>query len=408
MRPAVKPNINELSYITREQNNMNTNVLKTLFVVLLSSIFIAHMARADSYVNEPVPREIAEPDPRAIWTVPVVVIRFIPKSADGKFLDPSKAPGFYEPGEVLYNEKKTELDAALLKTHYYRQEGTKFRAYKFPDAAPSITYPVVAIYTCEDLPPASQKFYVNNKNGVKVPFPDWFKVMRDINGKSWVNEKGVKEFWIWSTDYAGTEPSYDSNLIPKRHFRALAESNMASRFGDVSNSTRADDLPLYSQSYTVYQFNLLRSVNENIHNHIHQVEHLLNHIEGRDETAKDKWNELLFWGKFVGSDFSHNLTEPRRAGWCHFPPNANKGYDYTSETTVFSDIEDWTPDASGEFKPINANRWGRIEAEWHLLWMQSLPGRDNGLKYKNRSVENWWYFVGNWDGAMREKAKLVK
>jgi hypothetical protein len=383
-------------------------MLKILFLIFLSSACILQFSKADAYISEPIPHEIAEADPRAIWTVPVVVIRFIPKSADGKFLDPSKAPDFYKPGEIPYNNKKAELDDELLKTHYYRREGTRFRAYKFPDAAPSITYPVVAIYTCEDLPPASEEFFVENKRREKVSFPDWFKIMSDINGKELVEDKGVKEFWVWSTDYKGTEPSYDRNLIPKRHFRALAESNMASRFGDISNSFRNNDLPIYSHTYTVYQFNLHRSVNENIHNHIHQVEHLLNHIEGRDKTPKHKWRELLFWGKFVGSDSSHKLTNPRRAGWCHYPPNADSDYNYKSEKTVLSDIEDWTPDASGEFKPINANRWGKVEAEWHLLWMQSLPGKDNNLKYKHRSLNNWWYFVGDWDHAMSEQANLVK
>ncbi|MCI5180833.1 MAG: hypothetical protein D3911_16235 [Candidatus Electrothrix sp. AW3_4] len=197
-------------------------------------------------------------------------------------------------------------------------------------------------------------------------------------------------------------------MIPKVNFRALAESNMSSKSGDISNSSRADDIPVYKNTYTVYQYNLHRSVNENIHNHIHQIEHLLNHVEGRERTPKSEWNKLLFWGKFVGSDATHKLTEPRRCGWGHFPPNADKAYDYSSEKIVLSDIEDWTPDGSGNFKEISADRWGKVEADWHLLWMQSLPGRNNKLTYKNQKLRNWWSFIGDWDKAVTNGYQLVK
>ena len=196
----------------------------------------AQMTPAATFISEPVPKEIAEPDRNALWTVPVVVIRYIPRSADGKLLDPTKAPNYYEVGRVPYADKKAELDAALLKTRFYRQEGTRFRAYKNPQATPSITYPVVAIYTVEDLPPASAKFYRTNKNGDRVAFADWFQIMKEINGKNWVNQMKVKEFWVWSTDYDGTEPSNNSKIIPKENFRAMAESNMSSKTGDISNS----------------------------------------------------------------------------------------------------------------------------------------------------------------------------
>lgn len=371
-------------------------------------VLCIQMARAATFISEPVPKEISEPDRKALWTVPVVVIRYIPRSADGTLLDPAKAPNFFETGRVPYADKKSELDAALIKTRFYRQEGTRYRAYKNPNSTPSITYPVVAIYTVEDLPPASARFNRTNKNGERVPFPDWFQIMKEINGKKWVDQMKVKEFWVWSTDYDGTEPSNSSKIIPKANFRAGAESNMSCKSGDISNSSRLADLPVYAHTYTVYQFNLHRSVNENIHNHIHQIEDLLNHIEGRDQTPQDQWNTLLFWGKYVGADAALNLTTPRRCGWAHFPPNADQGYDYTSDKVVLSDIEDWTPDGSGRFKPITADRWGKVEADWHLLWMQSLPGKDNTLRYKNHRLVNWWMFVADWDKAIRGKYKLTE
>ncbi|MCI5180832.1 MAG: hypothetical protein D3911_16230 [Candidatus Electrothrix sp. AW3_4] len=159
-----------------------------LAFLILHSVYLQPVYSA-VYHNEPVPNKLSQAAPDALWTVPVVVIRFIPRSGDGELLDPVKAPDYYHLGKTPYSEKKIELDRGLKVTHFYRQEGTRYRAYRNPDAVPSITYPVFAVYTVEDIPPASNKFYNTNKRGEKVPFPDWFKIMRKINGKRWVEKK---------------------------------------------------------------------------------------------------------------------------------------------------------------------------------------------------------------------------
>jgi hypothetical protein len=346
----------------------------------------------------------------ALYTVPVLVLRFIPKSSDGHWLDAQKAPNFYEMGRIPWREKIAEIDQALIDTHHYFEAGTRYRAYRNPAATPCITYPIVGIYTIPDLPPASKKYFIPNPNrhGVKVPFPDWFKILESIDAQRWIEQMGVRQIWVWSTDYSGNEPSFNPKLIPETNFRGLSETNMAGPFGNVSNSYRFDDLPVYKHTYTVYQFNLHRSVNENVHNHIHQIESLLNHIDGRDTTPHYLWPTLLFWGRFVGADYSGKLLSPRRCGWCHYPPNASQDYSYQDLTTVKSDLEDWTPDGSGRFKEINAHRWQLKEVLWHELWMQSLPGANNGLMDGQRPLTNWWDFIGDWDKTQKRGTRLVE
>ena len=63
-------------------------------------------------------------------------------------------------------------------------------------------------------------------------------------------------------------------------------------------------------------------------------------IDGRDVTHRDKWSELLFWGKFVGSDASHKIINPG-CGWAHYPPNGERDYDWANPRYVMTDIEDW-------------------------------------------------------------------
>ena len=130
--------------------------------------------------------------------------------------------------------------------------------------------------------------------------------------------------------------------------------------GDISNSNRDNgDLPVYNSTYTVYGQNIRRTQAEAIHNHGHQLEAILSHVNELREGNTD-----LFWKKFVGKNENGNFITGR-AGWTHMPPNTIKHYDYTGNTTlVESDIEDWHPDNSGEGKLFNANTYGDSTYPW--------------------------------------------
>jgi hypothetical protein len=207
--------------------------------------------------------------------------------------------------------------------------------------------------------------------------------------------EGVKEIWIWG---------YHGGVLN------LWESNMSSPFGDTSNSSRdPKDLPVYKSTYTVYHYNYQRGLGEAIEDHMHQLEALLNHIDGRDTAPAEKWPELLFWGKFVGSDVSHKIvTNPARCGWTHYAPNSEKDYDWTNKRYVETDIEDWQPDRVGKTQRMNCERWNSDPIQWRVYWLQAIPGANSGLSYKGKKLRNWWSFVADWDRAKREKWVLTE
>jgi hypothetical protein len=104
-----------------------------------------------------------------------------------------------------------------------------------------------------------------------------------------------------------------------------------------------------------------------------------------------------------------------RCGDTHSPPNTLDAYDYENPTVVLSDIADWTADGSGTLAPVNVDTWGslswpwpdgimdfsqRVETQWYLYWLMSLPGHDNGLALASEAITNWWEFIGNWDEAI--------
>ncbi len=217
--------------------------------------------------------------------------------------------------------------------------------------------------------------------------------MRRVNIRQWVEQKGVKEVWIWG---------YHGGVV------GLWESNMAGPFGDISNSNRdPNDLPVLKKTYTVYHYNYQRGASEAIEDHMHQIEAVLNWVDGQDRTPADQWEKLLFWGKYVGSDRTNKIVHPG-CGSAHYPPNAVQDYDWGNKRYVETDIEDWKPDGTGKKQRMNCDRWDGNSLKWFIYWMQNLPGAGNDLTYRGKRLTNWWIFIGDLDNAVKNKAKLTR
>ncbi len=314
------------------------------------------------------------------YTIPTLVIRYFPLKSG--WVDRSFTGDVHAPlGKIRnhVNQTTTKVIGAL-------QQGSTYHGYKDRPAKASLSYQIVD--TLEFLEPLP----TYNKRGYKTPMTDYNAIMDRVNIKHWVEEVGVKEVWLWG---------YHGDKV------VLWESNMGSPYGDISNSNRdANDLPILDKTYTVYHYNYGRGPSEAVEDHMHQIEALLNYIDGRDVTPRHQWADLLFWGHFVGSDESHKIITPR-CGWAHYPPNGERDYDWANPRYVRTDIEDWQPDGSGQKQRINCERWHRDSLTWFIYWMQNLPGAKNGLTYKGRPLTNWWLFKGDFDWAMKHQYKLV-
>lgn len=270
---------------------------------------------------------------------------------------------------------------------YTLEQASRFRGYKTQNP-PSVRYRIVGRVEYREAIP------LRPARGSEPPLPDYAAIINRIDAKKLVEEQGVQEIWMWG---------YHGKI-------GLWESNMSSPTGDVSNSNRDEkDLPVFSKTYTVYHYNYGRGLGEMLENHMHQFEHLLNHVDGRDRTPPEKWSELLFWGKFVGSDASHKIvTNPARCGWTHYAPNSERDYDWTNPRYVETDIEDWKPDGIGKTQRMNADRWERDPIKWRVYWLQAIPGLGHELTYQGRRLRNWWSFKADWDRAKKEGWTLVE
>jgi len=316
----------------------------------------------------------------AEMTVPVLLVHYFPTNGTnidrgvtgdwGASLESTRAKTARQTREVI---------AAL-------EDGSRYLGFRRPEAKPCLRYVVAG--SLEFLRPLP----TFPKRGHRVPMTDYRQIAREIGLEDWVKNRGVRQVWLWG---------YHGGKVD------LWESNMAGPYGDVSNSDRdPDDLPVFSHTYTVYHYNYQRGTSEAVEDHIHQIEAVLNHVDGRDRTPPDRWSELLFWGRFVGSDRSHKIVRPG-CGWAHYPPNAERDYDWANPRAVLTDMDDWKPDGTGVKALMDSSRWGGNSLRWFVYWMQHLPGPDNGLTWQGRSLNNWWIFIGDYDRARQQGLTLV-
>jgi len=329
---------------------------------------------------------LSTPAKNSLYTIPVVIIRYMP-TLDGINLDKEKTAC-----ETTLQELKERTHTFHTRAKFMLEEGSRYHGYKDSLAVPSLGYKVLDIYNIYEEYPLDKEVPWNKGHY----FPDYNQILTRINAKNYVENLGVKEFWVWGWH---TEESEQP------------ESNMSSpTTGDISNSSGFnDDMPVFNKTYTLYGYNFTRTQAEAVHNHGHQLESILAYAQYRQHP-----NDFVFTKAFMGLSDSGRVLG--RAGNCHCPPNTIGDYDYNNMTLVESDCEDWNPFGTGKKKFINADTWGnihynwpdsntasivqRVESQYYIYWFQNMPGYQNGVKYYNNTMTNWWEFTANWDSAI--------
>jgi hypothetical protein len=365
-------------------------------------------------IHETIPAFLSTPADGYRSEVPVLIISYLP-TADGVNLDTSKCPDYYSLNPVTLAVLRGTIATFDQRVKFVLEQGSRFRAYRNPRAVPSLGYRVVDDITVfEQTPPGK---VIGTSAGYPVYAPDWFSIFSRLNVAHYVNDLGVREIWFWQSGLDASYPSYNPATMNPADFRSCWESNMSSALtGDISNSNRDNtDLPVYAHTYTVYGCNFRRSQAEAVHNHGHQIEAQLAYVNQLQDGNTDLW-----WKKFVGQNSSGQFITGR-CGWTHMPPNTTTDYDYLNTTLVASDIEDWTPSHTGSTTMVNVNTWGnkvyawpdgvadfsqRVETQWYLYWMQSVPGYANTILSGTDHLTNWWDFLGSWDASIGAVERL--
>ena len=265
-----------------------------------------------------------------LYPMPVVVIRYFP-TEDGVTVDAADRRATRVPLAGI----RAYTNTLNHRVKFMLEEGSRYRGYADATALPSLGYRIVAMITVYEEMPRGKDV------GEGHYYPDYNQILERFDAEHYVNDLGVKEFWLWGY--------HNGPIVP-------AESNMASpTTGDISNSYRfPDDMPVYDHTYVLYNYNFTRSQAEAVHNHGHQLEAILSYVNQRQAG-----NTELFWRRFVGQDANGQFVTGR-CGWTHMPPNTTDDYDYLNPALVASDIADWRPDGGGATTLVNLNTWGNV------------------------------------------------
>jgi hypothetical protein len=374
-----------------------------------ASVEVEVLAAALPPEHEPVPAALAAPAAGALFEIPVLILRYLP-TLDGVNLDVAQARDYWTPGEITLAAMKEKIGVYDTRVKWMIEEASRFRGYKNAAAPPSLGVRVVDMITLyEQMPPGVSR--QQDSAGNPIPEVDYHRMFERLDMDYYVNDLGVREIWIWNGGVDPSFPSYDPATCRPEYTRSMPESNMSSPLtGDISNSYRWDDLPVYDHTYVVYGQNIRRTQAEAIHNRGHQLEAVLSHMDWLRNG-----NSNFFWKQFCGRNPDGSFVASR-AGSTHYPPNAASAYDYLNPRLIYSDCEDWTPAGTGLQKQVNADTWGllpyawpaagspveqKTESQYYLYWMQNMPGHANTIANGTAGLTNWWAFTADWDNAIR-------
>lgn len=304
------------------------------------------------------------------YSVSILEIAYIPLNEANNDLIDLNIVGPYLKQETTVQEIRQRIKTISNKLILDLEEGGSYLKYKDPNSKPIIDYNIIE--SKEFLRPilrTDNPEWIFNENTDWGMTADHLNELKNIDICEYIDNKGVKEVWIWMYHNA---LSLDEN----RYYVSPTESNMASSYGDISNSYRIDDLPICKNTYTVYEYNYTRGAGEALENHTHQIEALLEHYENES------------WNNFIGGD-----SEPFGCGWTHCPPNVmsdciNHNYDWRNETIVASYC-------GGENININCHTWSGDNCndydgeKFKVWWMQNIS-------------KEWWRYIADFDSVAKK------
>ena len=315
---------------------------------------------------------------KSTYRIPVLVLSYYPVvgPAENQRLDPN-ITGVDEPlAEVRARVAQT--------THHVRwalELGSTYHALRDTAADCSLEYDIVKqVEYLEALP-------VSGFQHPGAPWlfrPDYMRILKREKVCQLVETRGVKEVWLWGYEHGNLGPT---------------ESNMAGPNGDVSNSERIADLPVCARTYTLYNYNYGRRLGEAIHNHGHQFEAVLSHLDRRG-----------LFADFVGP-YGQASPAVNSCGNVHFPPNGRFDYDWQNPAVVMTDCRDWKPRQGGKKTLVSCATWECKEdgaATYLVWWMMNFPGRANRLSLDGRALRNWWEPIARFDAVVASGKGLLR
>lgn len=313
-------------------------------------------------------------------SVPVLVLSFYPRdSANPSMLDKTETNM-----QQTVADTQSHVQDMITQNIAFLKEATKYHGYKNASAQQFLDF---SVYD-------QKEYFTKIPQGYQLswaPFahrPDHGQILRNVNICDYVDNKGVREVWMYG---------YHSNTIEPD------ESRMSSMYGDISNSLPHDEqvpsqyrMPVCQHAYTFYNYNYSRGVETEAHDRLHQVENMMSYAEGAGKwpptVNPNNTTGSIFWGNFSIYVQSNTPVPTKTAcGNAHFTPNwksaSQDSYRYNVTGTVSSNCENWP---QNNYATVSCSNWGCSEMGYYTWWLQNIPGYNNGISMNGQPMRNWW------------------
>jgi len=218
--------------------------------------------------------------------------------------------------------------------------------------------------------------YVRNRKGnsgwPKNLTGDYPRLLREQNVEPLVDAGIVDEVWVFSD-----------------HFFGLWEASMAGPGSFFINGGVYPKVPT-RRPFAFYGFNYERGVAEMMHNASHRTEATMNRAYGPWNLKSPRNN----WEKFSANDKESGGVAG--VGTCHWPANAESGYDYGNRREVGSWADAFLtyPKLDLVRKPVSREAWSR-GPDYHLDYMKWYFGhipRAAGVDTDGHR-NNWFEYI---------------
>lgn len=236
-------------------------------------------------------------------------------------------------------------------------------------------------------------------DGFRYTPEEYLKCMKE--GKGW-HQPDTADYPRTFQEY-GVLPKIDSGQVDEVWFFGgpyfgYNESAMAGPGAFYINGAVYDKVPS-KRAFAIMGWNYERGVAEMIHNLCHRTESTMSRVYGGWKSEELTTN----WARFAA-----NLKQSGTAacGTCHYPPNAEKDYDYANPRVVESTADDWLtyPKLTGKTTPVSRETWGGPDYHRNYMkwWFSHLP-KAPGVNPDGR-LNNWWEYIFNFN-AYDEKGR---
>lgn len=212
-----------------------------------------------------------------------------------------------------------------------------------------------------------------------------FDKMRD-NGE-------IHEVWVWTFPYGGM---WESHMMGKDAFW-------------INSNPNAN--PSCTELLSIMGLNYERDLACAMESYGHRFESTMMQVFGwwNYDNKTDK-SELTMWERYTGYIKNYDKFDSGKSniGNIHFPPNGQSDYDWKNETKVLSYADEWFDYPNVKEKKarlMDCSEWNCDHLGYMKWWFSHIP-HFKGVDPKDKKLNNWWYYVVDYNNALKEEHRL--